>query len=64
MRIKDSTSGEWLQWPTDLQAVERCEVLGISVPVMARKALIAYKKLAGRDTDRMDVSELERGNDI
>ncbi len=60
-RIKNSLSGEWLPWPTDLSAVERRVFLGITVPVMARKELIEYKRLAGRDTDLMDVAELEMG---
>ncbi len=61
-RIKNVVTGEWLPWPTDLSAVERCVFFGLTVPVMNRKALIAYKRLAGRDTDLMDVVELERGS--
>jgi hypothetical protein len=59
MRIKDPSSQEWLAWPTDLSRVEYRSVFGITVPVMAREQLIAYKRLAGRDTDLLDVQELE-----
>lgn len=59
-RIKYSSSAEWLALPTDLTAVEQRFVLGLTVPVMGRKALITYKRLAGRDTDLMDVSELAK----
>jgi hypothetical protein len=59
--IKVSSSEKWVSWPTNLSEVERRAVLGLNVPVMGRKQLIEYKRLAGRDTDLMDVSELERG---
>ena len=59
--IKDTSSKKWVSWPTDLSKVERRTILGLNVPVMARKQLIEYKRLAGRDTDLMDVSELEKG---
>lgn len=59
MKILDRSSGEWLDWPTDLAAVESRHLLGITVPVMAREPLIAYKRLAGRDTDLADVQEIE-----
>jgi hypothetical protein len=60
MKIRDSSSGEWLAWPTDLSAIEHRVVFGISVPVMGQKELIAYKRLAGRETDLLDIAELER----
>jgi hypothetical protein len=59
-RIKDASTGEWRAWPTDLSAIERRIVFGISVPVMGQRELIAYKRLAGRETDLVDVAELER----
>jgi len=59
--IKDTSSKKWVSWPTDLSKVEKRTILGLNVPVMARKQLIEYKRLAGRDTDLMDVSELEKG---
>ena len=60
MKIKDVKTGEWLHWPTNLNDVERKIVFGLEVPVMSKKALVAYKKLAGRDTDLIDVEQLER----
>lgn len=57
--ILDRSCNRWLPWPTDLQKIERRTIFGITMPVMARSALIAYKKLAGRETDLFDVSELE-----
>jgi hypothetical protein len=59
LRIKDLKSGEWLHWPTNLNDVETKIVFGLEVPVMSKKSLIAYKKLAGRETDLIDVSQLE-----
>jgi hypothetical protein len=50
-----------MPWPTDLRKIEERRVLGITVPVMKRSALIAYKELAGRETDLIDVSELRAG---
>jgi hypothetical protein len=61
-RIKDVSTGEWLSWPTDLSAIQRRIVLGVSVPVIGRKELIAYKCLAGRDTDLIDLAELAAGD--
>jgi hypothetical protein len=60
LKIKDVDSGQWLSWPTDLNAVEWHTYLGLSVPVIAKNKLIAYKKLAGRDVDLLDVKELEK----
>ena len=57
--IFDRSCNRWVPWPTDLRRVEERTVLGITVPVMERSALIAYKKMAGRETDLIDVSELE-----
>jgi hypothetical protein len=61
--ILDRTCNKWMAWPTDLERIEERAVLGIRVPVMDRNALIAYKQIAGRETDLIDVSELERGFD-
>lgn len=58
--IYDRSCDRWTPWPTDLERVEIRTVLGLTVPVMERSALIAYKRLAGRETDLLDVSELER----
>jgi hypothetical protein len=57
--ILDRNSNRWIPWPTDLHKVELRTVLGLSAPVMERSVLVAYKKLAGRETDLIDVSELQ-----
>ena len=59
--IKDTSISKWVSWPTDLSKIEQCTVLGLTVPVMAREQLIAYKRLAGRETDLIDVYQLEKG---
>lgn len=59
--ILDRSVNRWVPWPTDLQKIEKRSVLGLTVPVMQRSALIAYKRLVGRETDLIDVAELERG---
>lgn len=58
-RIRDSRSGDWRDWPTDLSAVEQRIVLGMRVPVLERSTLIAYKQIAGRPVDLADVAFLE-----
>lgn len=60
LMILDRSCNQWIPWPTDLTRIETRTVLGLAVPVMERGALIAYKKLARRETDLLDVSELER----
>jgi hypothetical protein len=59
--ILDRSCSRWMPWPTDLRKIEERRVLGMTVPVMERSALIAYKELAGRETDLIDVSELRAG---
>ena len=58
--IKDLSDNSWKHWPTDLSKIEMRNILGIDAPVMAREALIAYKKIAARETDLIDVEFLQR----
>ena len=60
--ILDRSSNRWVPWPTDLRMIEIRTVLGLRLPVIERNALIAYKKMAGRDTDLIDVSEIQKGH--
>ena len=53
----DAKSGTWVPCPTDLSQTETHEIFGISVPVMAKDNLIAYKRLVGRPTDLQDIEE-------
>jgi hypothetical protein len=59
--IRDVRLGTWIHWPTDLSITECVTVLGVEVPVIRRDRLIEYKKMAGRETDIIDVRELEQG---
>lgn len=58
--IKHFSGTDWLAWPTDLNALEIKEVLGLALPIMARDRLIAYKRITGRDTDLIDIAQLEQ----
>jgi hypothetical protein len=60
IRLFDHQSGDWRILPTDFAASERHEVFGITVPVMRRDLLVAYKKMIQRDTDLEDIAQLGR----
>lgn len=56
--IKHCAGTNWQAWPTDLSAIEIRPVLSLMLPVMARDRLIAYKRIAGRETDLVDIEQL------
>lgn len=59
--IKNPVNQKWNHWPTDLAQIEMREVLGITVPVMGRKQLVAYKEIAARESDILDVEAIKAG---
>jgi hypothetical protein len=58
-RYFDEKNNEWVVSENDFSTSEYIEVFGITVPVMAKERLIAYKKRLGREVDIADVAVLE-----
>lgn len=61
IRLYDKSKPAWVELPTDLSATEEHRILGLSIPVMRKDLLIAYKNVIARETDLSDVAEIERG---
>jgi hypothetical protein len=58
IRLFDHRSGEWRSVPTDLAAADEHELFGMTVPVMKRDLLVAYKQMIRRQTDLEDIVAL------
>lgn len=58
-RVFDRAARAWVPVTTDLTTAARRDVLGIDAPVVAKGDLIAYKRVLGRDVDRIDVVAME-----
>ncbi len=56
--IYDQQAHEWAEQPVDFSTSERREVCGVTVPVMPRAQLIAYKQRLARDVDLQDIDEM------
>jgi len=59
INIFDKTQKMWIPAHRDLTICENREVYGITVPVIPKDALIAYKKKIDREVDRLDVAAME-----
>lgn len=59
-RIQDRASGEWVALDIDYATVELRTYEGCTIPLMAHKQLIAYKRTLGREVDLIDVGEIDR----
>lgn len=59
IKIFDKSQGIWIPAHRDLTISENKEVYGITVPVIPKEALIAYKKKIMRDVDIEDIKNLE-----
>lgn len=59
VRIFSHQEGKWLPERVDLRAVDVKEVFGLSVPVMTKEKLVAYKRRLQRPVDLADIQELE-----
>jgi hypothetical protein len=57
-KIFDEDKKEWVTISDDFTTARMMEAYGIRVPVMNREALIAYKKMLGRDVDKIDVEQI------
>jgi hypothetical protein len=59
VRIFSRPAGEWVPELVDLEDSVEKEVFGLSVPVMTRERLLAYKHRLQRPVDLADIRELE-----
>ncbi len=58
-KIFDVTTSAWVKLGGNLLLSETFEVYGFHVPVITKANLLAYKKMLGREVDRLDVAHLE-----
>jgi predicted nucleotidyltransferase len=59
-RYLDEKTQTWIVSENDFSTSEFREIYGITVPLMAKEQLIAYKKKLGREVDIADVKALEQ----
>lgn len=55
LKICDARTGEWKLSPTNFSNVEQREVFGITVPVISRDDLIAYKSMLQGEHQKVDI---------
>ena len=58
IKIFDKESKVWISAGRDLSISENKEVYGLTVPVIPKEALIAYKKILMREVDQADLKAL------
>lgn len=59
IKIFDKASKNWISFSRDLSISENKEVYGLTVAVIPKEALIAYKKKLTREVDLADLKALE-----
>ena len=59
IKIFDKANSAWVSANSDLSLAQNREVYGMTVPVIPKDALIAYKKMLGREVDLADLKALE-----
>ena len=59
IKFFDEKSNMWVPGHRDLTTSEMKEVFGLTVPVIPKEALIAYKKKLMREVDVQDIKALE-----
>jgi len=59
IKILDKETKKWISASGDLSISEHKEVYGLTVPVIPKEALIAYKKKLMREVDIADLKVLE-----
>ncbi len=62
IKIFDKETKYWVSMSRDIAVVETKEVYGISVPLIPKSTLIAYKKKLMRDVDRLDILAMENSD--
>lgn len=58
-KVFDRAAQTWVPLAADLEAAVPLKLFGVEVPVIAKEALIVYKRRLDRDVDRMDVAAME-----
>lgn len=56
--IYDQQAHEWAEQRIDFSTSELRDIYGVTVPVMPRAQLVAYKQRLARDVDLQDISEM------
>ncbi|PKR54095.1 hypothetical protein [Thalassospira marina] len=56
--IQNGASGEWCALEIDYTSGEQRNIAGLTIPVMARAQLVAYKRILQRDVDLIDIAEI------
>ena len=56
--FRNPETNQWEQEIINFEDSELVEVLGISVPLIPKQQLIAYKKKLGREVDLIDIEQL------
>ncbi|MBS0289286.1 MAG: hypothetical protein JSS07_04515 [Proteobacteria bacterium] len=59
VKVYNSITNEWIDFATDFSNSCYLDALGVKVPVIPRKDLIAYKKIVGRPVDLSDIQEID-----
>jgi len=59
LRILDINTNKWMQEHIDLPSSEIKEVYGVSVSIMPKDRLIAYKRKVGREVDLIDIGQIK-----
>lgn len=60
VRIYDAENARWIDSPTDFMDFELRQALGVTVPVVAARALIAYKTLLDGAHQKIDIEAVQR----
>jgi hypothetical protein len=58
-KVFDKNMQQWIQMDTDLSRAIPREAWGVTVPVVPKEDLIAYKEILARDVDREDVRAIK-----
>jgi hypothetical protein len=58
IKIFDKENKSWISGGEDISLAQKQKIYGLSVPVIPKKALIAYKRKIMREVDRLDLIAL------
>ncbi|AUG54177.1 hypothetical protein [Thalassospira marina] len=56
--IQNGASGEWCALEIDYASAEQRNIAGLTIPVMARGQLVAYKRILQRNVDLIDIADI------
>ena len=59
-KIFDKKDNLWINFEINLERPIMRNILGIKIPVIQKKQLIKYKKILGREVDKIDINYLNR----